>query len=103
MGNTSKKLIYFQIQDDSKSKLNQLLQANMMSCYYDVLDKYIEIGVEELEQDKLPDLLKSKYQTLEDAKEVLGDVNDIIPHHSHCIVMRLLIDINIFENQQTKE
>jgi hypothetical protein len=26
-----------------------------------------------------PDLLKSKYQTLEDAKEVLGDVNDIIP------------------------
>ena len=39
MGNTSKKLIYFQIQDDSKSKLNQLLQANMMSCYYDVLDK----------------------------------------------------------------
>jgi type I restriction enzyme R subunit len=43
------------------------------------LDKYIEIGVEELEQDKLPDLLKSKYQTLEDAKEVLGDVNDIVP------------------------
>jgi type I restriction enzyme R subunit len=39
-----------------------------------VLDKYIEIGVEELKQDKLPDLLKSKYQTLEDAKEVLGDV-----------------------------
>jgi hypothetical protein len=32
-----------------------------------------------LEQDKLPDLLKSKYQTLEDAKEVLGDVNDIVP------------------------
>jgi type I restriction enzyme R subunit len=28
---------------------------------------------------KLPDLLKSKYQTLEDAKEVLGDVNDIVP------------------------
>ena len=39
MENTLKKFIYFQIQDDSKSKLNELLQANTMSCFYDALDK----------------------------------------------------------------
>ena len=42
-----------------------------------VLSKYIETGVEELDQDKLPILLTNKYQSLEDAKEVLGDVANI--------------------------
>lgn len=42
-----------------------------------VLSKYIDTGVEELAQDKLPILLTSKYQSLEDAKEVLGDVSNI--------------------------
>ena len=42
-----------------------------------VLNKYIETGVEELNQEKLPDLLKIKYQSLEDAKEELGEVKDI--------------------------
>jgi type I restriction enzyme R subunit len=42
-----------------------------------ILSKYIEAGVDELEQDKLPILLKNKYQTLEDAKEILGDVANI--------------------------
>lgn len=42
-----------------------------------VLTKYIETGVEELDQDKLPILLTNKYQSLEDAKEVLGDVGNI--------------------------
>ena len=32
------------------------------------LSKYIETGVDELAQEKLPDLLKIKYQSLEDAK-----------------------------------
>jgi type I restriction enzyme R subunit len=39
-----------------------------------VLTKYIETGVEELDQEKLPILLTNKYQSLEDAKAVLGDV-----------------------------
>jgi type I restriction enzyme R subunit len=39
-----------------------------------VLSKYIETGVEELDQEKLPILLTNKYQSLEDAKAVLGDV-----------------------------
>lgn len=42
-----------------------------------VLSKYIETGVEELDQDKLPILLTNKYQSLEDAKAVLGDVAKI--------------------------
>ncbi|MDR3002518.1 MAG: DEAD/DEAH box helicase family protein [Fibromonadaceae bacterium] len=42
-----------------------------------VLSKYIEFGVDELDQDKLPILLTSKYQSLEDAKEILGDVANI--------------------------
>ncbi|MEZ4799161.1 MAG: DEAD/DEAH box helicase family protein [Flavobacteriales bacterium] len=42
-----------------------------------VLSKYIESGVDELDQDKLPILLTNKYQSLEDAKLVLGDVLNI--------------------------
>lgn len=42
-----------------------------------VLSKYIETGVEELDQEKLPILLTNKYQSLEDAKEVLGNVSNI--------------------------
>jgi len=42
-----------------------------------VLDKYIESGVEELDQEKLPILLTNKYHSLEDAKEILGDVKEI--------------------------
>ena len=42
-----------------------------------VLSKYIETGVSELDQEKLPILLTNKYQSLEDAKEILGSVATI--------------------------
>jgi type I restriction enzyme, R subunit len=42
-----------------------------------VLGKYIETGVEELDQEKLPILLTNKYHSLEDAKGILGDVSNI--------------------------
>lgn len=42
-----------------------------------VLSKYIDAGVDELDQEKLPILLTNKYQSLEDAKEILGDVANI--------------------------
>jgi len=42
-----------------------------------VLSKYIEAGVDELDQENLPILLKNKYQSLEDAKEILGDTANI--------------------------
>lgn len=43
-----------------------------------VLSKYIEVGVEELDEDKLPILLQNKYLSLEDAKTALGDNLDKI-------------------------
>lgn len=42
-----------------------------------VLSKYIECGVEELDQEKLPDLLTLKYQAIRDAEEILGGVDNI--------------------------
>jgi len=42
-----------------------------------VLSQYIETGVEELDQEKLPDLLTLKYQAISDAEEVLGGVDNI--------------------------
>ena len=42
-----------------------------------VLSKYIETGVEELDQEKLPILLTNKYQSFEDAGEVLGDLSKV--------------------------
>ncbi|MFA5117468.1 MAG: DEAD/DEAH box helicase family protein [Candidatus Omnitrophota bacterium] len=42
-----------------------------------VLSKYIETGVEELDQEKLPDLLTLKYQAIRDAEEILGGVDNI--------------------------
>jgi len=41
-----------------------------------VLSKYIESGVEELDQEKLPDLLTLKYQALKDAIKILGSVEN---------------------------
>lgn len=40
-----------------------------------VLSKYVETGVEELDQEKLPGLLTLKYQSIPDAQEALGDVS----------------------------
>jgi len=42
-----------------------------------VLAKYIETGVDELDQEKLPILLTNKYHSLEDAKGALGNVASI--------------------------
>ncbi|MBC2734170.1 MAG: DEAD/DEAH box helicase family protein [Desulfobacteraceae bacterium] len=42
-----------------------------------VLDHYVAQGVEELDQEKLPDLLTLKYQSLGDAVAELGSVADI--------------------------
>jgi type I restriction enzyme, R subunit len=42
-----------------------------------VLSKYIESGVGELDQEKLPVLLQNKYQSLGDAIDILGDTSKI--------------------------
>lgn len=42
-----------------------------------VLGNYIKVGVSELDQEKLPTLLQTKYQSLDDAKVVLGNAQNI--------------------------
>jgi type I restriction enzyme, R subunit len=42
-----------------------------------VLSKYVETGFEELDQEKLPQLLELKYHSISDALAVLGDVRRI--------------------------
>ena len=42
-----------------------------------VLSKYIDEGVAELSEDKLPKLLNLKYQSVVDAEEELGDAEKI--------------------------
>lgn len=44
---------------------------------FDMLEYDIETRVEELDQKKLPLLLNNKYQSLEDEKDILGDVANI--------------------------
>lgn len=42
-----------------------------------VLFKYIDSGVGELDQSKLPHLIELKYHTIADAAEVLGGITEI--------------------------
>lgn len=42
-----------------------------------VLSKYVETGVEELDQEKLPTLLELKYHSVNDAADALGGVESI--------------------------
>lgn len=61
----------------AKATIFTLLNDKQKEFITFVLNKYIETGVDELDQDKLPILLTNKYQSLEDAKSILGDVANI--------------------------
>ncbi len=63
----------------AKAQLNifNSLDNNQKEFLEFVLSKYIETGIEELDQEKLPDLLKIKYSAIKDATELLGGVNRI--------------------------
>lgn len=63
--------------NDAKQTIFILLNEKQKEFIEFVLSQYIEMGVEELSQEKLPILLTNKYQSLEDAKEILGDVATI--------------------------
>nr|WP_256206306.1 type I restriction endonuclease subunit R [Nitrosomonas oligotropha] len=54
-----------------------LLDSKQKEFIEFVLSKYIETGVEELDRERLPTLLINKYQSLEDAKEILGEAANI--------------------------
>jgi len=61
----------------AKATIFALLNEKQKEFIEFVLNKYVEAGVSELDQEKLPILLQTKYQSLEDALEVLGDVQNI--------------------------
>ncbi len=61
----------------AQSSIFKSLDNNQKEFLEFVLSKYIETGIEELDQEKLPDLLKIKYFTINDATELLGGVNEI--------------------------
>lgn len=60
-----------------QSKVATVLNPNQKEFISFVLSKYIETGFEELAQEKLPILLTHKYNSLEDAKRILGEVASI--------------------------
>ena len=63
--------------EESKEPATPKKQSDLFDVLEYVLAQYIETGFEELAKEKLPVLLTNKYQSLEDAKKVLGEVKDI--------------------------
>ncbi len=63
--------------NDSKNNIFDNLDIKQKEFIHFVLAKYIESGVEELSQEKLPGLLELKYQSISDAAETLGGVEII--------------------------
>ncbi|MCP4552269.1 MAG: DEAD/DEAH box helicase family protein [Bacteroidetes bacterium] len=61
----------------AKATIFALLNDKQKEFIEFVLAKYVEAGVTELDQEKLPILLQTKYQSLEDAMGILGDVQNI--------------------------
>ncbi|MCD6090131.1 MAG: DEAD/DEAH box helicase family protein, partial [Bacteroidales bacterium] len=61
----------------AKATIFALLNDKQKEFIDFVLSKYVEAGISELDQEKLPILLQTKYQSLEDAMKILGDVQNI--------------------------
>jgi type I restriction enzyme R subunit len=61
----------------AQSKIFTSLSTEQKQFLEFVLSKYIETGVEELDQEKLPELLKLKYFALDDAINLLGTIESI--------------------------
>jgi type I restriction enzyme R subunit len=61
----------------SQQNIFALLDNNQKDFLSFVLSKYIETGVEELDQEMLPHLLELKYHAVSDAAEKLGEVPKI--------------------------
>ncbi|MBL0342918.1 MAG: hypothetical protein IPP71_19825 [Bacteroidetes bacterium] len=61
----------------SQATIFALLNEKQKEFIDFVLSKYVETGVDELDQEQLPTLLTNKYHSLEDAKDILGDTANI--------------------------
>lgn len=63
--------------DETQNAILEGLDQKQKDFLRFVLSKYVEKGVEELAEDKLPDLLNLKYSALSDAENLLGNVEAI--------------------------
>ncbi|NNM58895.1 MAG: DEAD/DEAH box helicase family protein [Legionellales bacterium] len=63
--------------EEAQPDIFSLLSTKEKEFLEFVLSKYIETGVEELDEDKLPSLLALKYHTISDAAEMLGGTENI--------------------------
>jgi type I restriction enzyme R subunit len=60
----------------SRPEMQAALSSNQRDFIDFVLDRYMSTGVEELDADKLPDLIKLKYNALQDGLEALGGAEE---------------------------
>ena len=63
--------------ESAKTNIFALLQREQREFLDFVLSKYVESGVEELDEAKLPHLLELKYHSVHDGIEMLGEVQQI--------------------------
>lgn len=61
----------------ARPKIFESLSTTQRDFLEFVLFKYIDTGVWELDQAKLPSLIELKYSSITDGMEVLGGVNDV--------------------------
>ncbi len=63
--------------EKAQTNIFALLNSQQKEFLEFVLSKYVESGVDELDQEKLPDLLELKYHSFTDAIETLGEAENI--------------------------
>jgi type I restriction enzyme R subunit len=63
--------------DETKNNIFEGVDEKQKEFLEFVLDKYVEKGVEELDEEKLPKLLNLKYHAIADAEEKLGSIERI--------------------------
>lgn len=63
--------------NNSREQIHKDLNDKQKEFIDFVLDQYIDKGVEELSNEKLPDLIRLKYHAVSDAERVLGGVTKI--------------------------
>ncbi|WP_268034019.1 EcoAI/FtnUII family type I restriction enzme subunit R [Algoriphagus sp. PAP.12] len=61
----------------AKQAIVPLLNTNQREFIDFVLEKYVEVGIEELDDSKLKSLIENKYQSLPDGLSVLGNAGEV--------------------------
>ncbi len=62
---------------NAKDSIVPLLNSNQQDFIGFVLDKYVEVGIDELDDSKLRTLIENKYESLPDGLSLLGSAADV--------------------------